>query len=156
MTVPPQMISVFQSPQTQPGEGVIEPFRPYELAAVDTYNDTVLGIDDSLFGFAAATLADAAKAGMDPVAYGRDVVALLRQWAAALDALDSDLRDGSGRHYNAAVRLLQYEADRLVQTTNQVHRAIVGHLLGSAGPVPEDGYLGTSNGRIQLTSAAVG
>lgn len=150
------MVRVFQSPQTQPGEGVIEPFRPYELAAVDRYNDTVLGIDDSLFEFDAVTLADAAKAGMDPVAYGRDVVALLRQWAAALDTLDSDLRDGSGRHYNAATRMLAYEADRLMQATNQVHRAIVRHLLGDAGPAPEDGYLGTSNGRIQLTSVAAG
>lgn len=156
MTVSPQMIRVFQSLPAWPDEGVIEPFRPYELAAVDKYNDTVLGIDDSLVDFDAATLADAAKAGMDPVAFGRDMVAVLRQWAAALDVLDSDLRDGSGRHYNAATRMLAYEADRLVQTTNQVHRAIVRHLLGDTGPAPDDGHLGTSNGRIQLTAEAAG
>ncbi|WP_422734008.1 hypothetical protein ACN26Y_29915 [Micromonospora sp. WMMD558] len=156
MSVSPQMINVFQSMPAWPDEGVIDPFRPYELAAVDKYNSTVLGIDDSLFEFNAVTLTNAAEAGMDPVAYGRDVVALLRQWATALDVLDADLRDDSGRLYNAAVRLLQYEADRLIETTNQVHRAIVRHLLGSAGPVPTDGYLRTSNGHIQLTANAAG
>lgn len=149
--IPDAVLEICQSEPTRPDEGVIEPFSDREKAAIKRYNRATLGVDDTLDP---DPYFPAGSEGLLRTAYV--YMNTLTHWFAALDALDGDLRDVEERRGNAATRLLEYEANRLVQTSNRVHQAIAVAVVGERGVLSRDGYLVTSNGHIAVDGSAAG
>lgn len=156
------VLDICQTGPCQPGEGTIEPFSAAELAAVERYNQATEGLDEVHLGVPDDVLRHQVEAGEAAIAEvqaaANPALDSVYDRYDALDALDSDLRDGEGRHSNAAVRLLEHEANLLVGTTNRVLRGIAYAAIGRIGPVHvvADGHLLTSNGHLALDGTAAG